>query len=101
MVTIYGSMVICGTQKNRLHRVAQPVLLKLLTMSASELPPDHLVDHADVALDDADDLGGDVLVNVVGDGDAREAVADERYGHINALQEPLGVDAAEHEAALV
>ena len=68
---------------------------------ASGLPPDHLVDHADVALDDADDLGGDVLVNVVGDGDAGETVADQRNRHVNTLQEPLGVDAAEHEATLV
>ena len=42
-----------------------------------ELPPNHLVDDAGVGLDDADDLGGDVFVYVVGDGDAGEAVADE------------------------
>ena len=84
-----------------MHYLAQSVLLKLLTLSTLKLPPDHLVDHADVTLDDADDFGGDVLVNVVGHGDAGETVADEGYGHVDALQEPLGVDAAEHEATFV
>lgn len=66
-----------------------------------ELPPHHLIDDADVALDDADDFGGDVFVDVVGHGDAGEAVADKGDGHVDALQQAFGVDAAQHEAALV
>lgn len=66
-----------------------------------DLPPDHLIHHADVGLDDADHLGGDVFVNVVGDRDAGEAVADEGDGNVYALEKALGVDAGEHEAAFV
>lgn len=66
-----------------------------------KLPPNHLIHHADVGLDDADHLGGDVFVNVVGNRDAGEAVADEGDGDVYTLQQALGVDAAEHEAALI
>ena len=63
--------------------------------------PDHFVYYTYIRLNDAHDLGGDVLVNIVGHGDAGLGIADELYGHINALQEAFGVDAAEHEAAFV
>ena len=66
-----------------------------------ELPPDHLVHHTDVALDDADDLCRDVLIDVVGHGDAGVAVADEGDGNVYALQEALCIDAREDEAAFV
>ena len=33
----------------------------------SSLPPYHLVDDADVGLDDLHDLGGDILIHIVGD----------------------------------
>ena len=66
-----------------------------------ELPPDHFVDNAHIALDDADNLRGDVFVHVVGDGDAGEAVADEGDGDVNTLQEALGVNAGEDEAAFI
>lgn len=35
-----------------------------------ELPPHHLIHNPSVALDDFDDFGGDVFVDVVGDGEA-------------------------------
>ena len=66
-----------------------------------ELPPNHLVDNADVGLDDADDLGGDVFVDVVWHGNAREPVADQRNGNVHALQKSLGVDTGEDETAFV
>lgn len=66
-----------------------------------ELAPNHFVDNANVRLDDANDLRGDVFVHVVGNRDARQAVADEGDGYVYALQEALGVDAGKHEAALV
>lgn len=66
-----------------------------------ELAPDHFVDYADVGLDDADDLRGNVFVHVVRDGEAGEAVADEGNGDIHALQEAICVDAGEDEAAFV
>ena len=77
-------------------------MFKDTTISPSlELPPHHLVDYAHVGLDDADDFGGDVFIYIIGDGDAREAVADEGDGNVYALQEALGVDAGEDKAALV
>ena len=66
-----------------------------------EFPPHHLIHHAYIGLDDAHDLSGNVFVDVVGDGDAREAVADEGDGDVNALQEAKGVDAAQDEATLI
>ena len=52
-------------------------------------------------MNDADDFGGDVLVDVVGDGDAGMAIADQRDCHIDALQESDRVDAAKDEAAFI
>lgn len=66
-----------------------------------ELPPDHLVDDADVGLDDADDLRGNVFVHVVRDRDARIAVLDQFHSHINGLQQTLGINTTEDKAALV
>ena len=79
----------------------QPCRLVQGAAILSVFPPDHLVHHTHIGLDDADDLGGDVLVHIVGDGDAGEAVADEGDGDIDALEEADGVDAAEDEAAFV
>ena len=78
------------------HDVKRPGMTRGL-----ELAPNHLIDNADVGLDDADDLRGDVLVHVVGDGDAGIAVFDEFHGNIHALQQALGVDAGEDEASFV
>ena len=66
-----------------------------------KLPPNHLVHHPCIGLDDADDFGGNVLVHVVRDRDAREAVADEGDGDVDALEKADGVDAAEDEASFV
>ena len=66
-----------------------------------ELPPDHLIDDADVGLDDANHLRGNVFVHIVRHRDAGEAVADEGNGDIYALQQALGVDARKDKAALV
>ena len=52
-------------------------------------------------MDDLHHLRRNVLVYVVGDGNPGEAVADEGDGDVNALQQALGVDAAEDEAAFV
>ena len=77
-----------------------PLLVPIINIQL-KLPPNHLVHHADIALDDADDLRGHVLVDIIRHQDAREAVADEGDGDIDALEKADGVDAAEHEAALV
>ena len=70
-------------------------------LPVSVLPPNHLVDDAGVGLDDLDDFGGDVLVHVVGDGDAVLSIAAEFHGGVNGLKEALFVDAGDDEIALV
>ena len=64
------------------------------------LPPHHLIDNTDVALDNLDDLVADI-VGVVGHGDAVVAVAGHANGEVYALQEALLINAAEDEAGLV
>ena len=65
------------------------------------LAPDHFVDHTYVGLDDADYLGGDILIHIVGNGNAGFVVLDELYGYIHTLQEALGVNATQYKAALI
>ena len=65
------------------------------------LPPHHLVDDARIALDNLDDLGGDVLVYVVGHGDTVEAVLAKADGGVDCLKQAAAVDAGDDEAALV
>lgn len=52
-----------------------------------ELTPHHLVDNAHVALYDLHDLGTDILVHIVGDGDAMLAVTAELDCSINGLKQ--------------
>ena len=65
--------------------------------------PDHLVDDADVGLDDLHDLVGDVFVGVVGDGDGAAIflLADHLDRGIDGLKQSLRVDAGEDETRLV
>ena len=65
------------------------------------LPPHHLVDDAYVALNDFHYLGGDILIHIIGDGDAMLTVFAEFYGGIYSLEEALGVDAGNDEVTLV
>ena len=51
-----------------------------------KLSPDHLVDDADVGLDDLDDLCGDVLIGVVRNRDSVLAVTAELHGGIDCLE---------------
>ena len=64
-------------------------------------PPHHLVHYPHVALDDLHHLGRDILVHIVGHGDAVVAVAAEADGGVDGLKEAVGVDAGDDEAALV
>ena len=65
------------------------------------LPPHHLVDDARIALDNLDDLGGNVLVYVVGHGDTVEAVLAKANGGVDCLKQAAAVDAGDDEATLV
>ena len=67
----------------------------------SVFAPHHLVDDADVALDNLDDLGGDVLVHIVGHGQAVVAIAAQADGGIDGLEQRGLVDAGYNEAGFV
>ena len=81
-----------------------PVILpnvKNIRFIHSIFPPDHLVDDAGVALYDLDDLGGYVLLDVVGHGDAGIPVRVHPHGRVHGLQQRALVYAGEYEASLV
>ena len=63
--------------------------------------PDHLVDYADVGLDDFHHFCADVLVDIVRDRDAVVVVAVHLNGCFNSLEESLSIYTADEEAALV
>ena len=65
------------------------------------LPPNHLINHSSIALNELHDLGADVFVNVIWNRDTVISVLDHFYGCINGLQERVLVDAGEDEAAFV
>ena len=47
------------------------------------------------------DLSTYVFVGVIRNWYSRKTILDELYGHIHTLEQALGIDAAEHEAAFV
>lgn len=65
------------------------------------LPPNHLVHNPRIGLDDLDDFGGDVFIDVVRDGRAVVAGGVHRHGGVHGLQQAAGVDAGDEEARLV
>ena len=65
------------------------------------LPPHHLIHHTDIALDDADDFGGDVLVCVVRNWKSWMLIADKCDGGVDGLKKSFGVDTGENEATFV
>ena len=66
-----------------------------------KLPPNHLIHHTYIALDDTDDLRGNVLVGVVRNWESRMPVADKGDGGVDGLEKAFGVDAGEDEATFV
>ena len=72
-----------------------------MTREALLLPPNHLVDHAGVALDEFDDLGADVFVGVGRNRDAVVSVLHHLDCYVHCLEEVVLVDAGEDEAAFV
>lgn len=56
-------------------------------------PPHHLIHDADIGLDDANNLSGDVFINIVWNRNPREAVADKGNGSVDGLEKPGCVDA--------
>lgn len=56
-------------------------------MYYSLFTPHHLIDDADVALHDLHDLGTDILVHIVGNGDTMLTVTAELDGGVNGLEQ--------------
>lgn len=67
----------------------------------SELPPYHLVDYANIALDDLDHLGAHILVYIVGNWNPVLAVTAELHGCVYCLQQALLVNAGNDEVTFV
>lgn len=76
-------------------------LLPTLFTQILVLPPNHLVHNPRIGLDDLDDFGGDVFVDVVRDGRAVVAGGVHRHGGVHGLQQAAGVDAGDEKARLV
>lgn len=58
-----------------------------MRMYYSLFTPHHLIDDTDVALHDLHDLGADILVHIVGDGDTVLTVTTELDGGVNGLEQ--------------
>ena len=65
------------------------------------LPPNHLIHYPDVALDDFDDFGRDILVDIVGNGKAVISVTTKLNSGVNGLEQGLFVNAGDDEVAFV
>lgn len=72
-----------------------------IALAASEFAPNHFIDYTDVALYDLHDLGADILVHIVGNGDTMLTVAAELDGSINGLEQGFLVDTSNDEVTLV
>ena len=70
-------------------------------INISDFPPHHLVHNPHIALDDLDDFGGDVLVGVVGDREAIEAITAEFHSGVDGLEEAFFVYAGDDEVTFV
>ena len=66
-----------------------------------ELAPHHLIDDACIALDDLHYFGGDVFVDVVGDGDAVVAGGVHGDGGVDGLEQTVRIDAGDEEAGFI
>ena len=65
------------------------------------LPPNHLIHYPDVALDDFHHFRRDILVYIVGDGEAVVAVLAEANGGVYGLEQGFLVNAGDDEVAFV
>lgn len=58
-----------------------------IALAASDFSPNHLVNNADITLYNLHDLGADILVHIVGDGNAILTVTAELDGGVNGLEQ--------------
>lgn len=64
-------------------------------------PPNHLVDHSGIALDEFHYLSADNLIGVVGYGNTIVTVLAHFNRHIYCLKQVVFVDASQYEAAFI
>ena len=64
-------------------------------------PPNHLIHNPYIALDDFDDFGRDILVDIVGYGKAVISVTTKLNSGVNGLEQGLFVNAGDDEVAFV
>ena len=69
--------------------------------SESELPPNHLIHHARIGLDDLHNFRRDVLIHIIRYRNPMVAGGVHGNGCVHGLEEALLVDASEDEAGLV
>lgn len=69
--------------------------------SQSIFPPDHLVDHAGIGLDDLHNLIRNILIHIVRYRDTVVAVLDQLHGGVHRLQQAVAINARQDEAALL
>lgn len=79
----------------------KPAGYQLYSILNTSLPPNHLIHYPYIALDDFDDFGRDILVDIVGNGEAVVAVLAEPNGGVNGLEQGLFVNAGDDEVAFV
>lgn len=66
----------------------------------SKLPPNHLINHSRIGLDNLDDLCGDILVYVVRRRNSVVASGVHGDGGVHGLEDALLVDTSENKAGL-
>ena len=101
---IYGATF---PRKSYAHKVFEILLrycdflLYNSSLSTLSLPPNHLIHYPYVALDDFDDFGRDILVDIVGNGKAVISVLAEPNGGVDGLEQGFLVNAGDDEVAFV
>ena len=65
------------------------------------LPPHHLIDYPHIALDDLDNLGADIFINIIRYWDAVVAIAAEFDCGVNCLEKGFGVDTGDDEVGFI
>lgn len=85
------------------HKIgfSNPSNRAIIEQSLLKLAPNHFIDYTNVRLYDLYHLGADILVHIVGDGNAVLAVTAELDGGVNGLEQGLLVDTSNDEVALV
>ena len=67
----------------------------------SELPPNHLIHHAHIGLDDLHDFRRDILVHIVRNGNPVVTCSVHGDGSVHCLEEALFINAGEDKAGLI